>query len=339
VRIGGAYIGLGLGDSSDEIAKIKAFMRRKFSYTAALDNSKLFDATMLAAVADMQSRYNASGQLATGSYTPGIINPETKFVMGYLARPPKVDARPMLFTVCGTGVSWWGPGPDSDTARAVEAQYRWQPIGYPAKPIPMGPSITEGRNELANQMTLWRDRIVRSGFALAGYSQGAIVVGECWEQEIKPEGGRLHWALPYIRKAVCWGNPMREKGKAYADPGGALSPIDHQGVTGTLMLDTPDWFRNYSHVGDLYSDCPDDQSGEDRTAIWQIIRNGNMVKGPDSLLSQFLELTGVKKDAPKIAEATGMVKAMIDAMVFFGKQTGPHVNYSPQPAIDFLRAT
>ena len=337
MRIGGAYVGLGLGDSSDEIARIKAFMRRKFSYAAALADTPLFDQPFMDAVVEMQRRYNAAGKLATGAYAPGIINVETKYVMGYLPRPPKVDARPILFTVCGTSVPWW-VGPDADTARAVDAQYRWQPIGYPAQPVPMGPSIQAGKDELANQMTIWRDRITTSGYTLAGYSQGAIVVGETWEHDIKPADGRLHWALPYIRKAVCWGNPMREKGKAWPDPGAPLAPADHQGVTGTLMVDTPNWWRNYAHVGDLYSDCPDDISGQDRTAIWQIIRDGNIISGPDSLLSQVLELIGVKHDATLIAEASGMFKAMIDALVFFGNGTGPHVNYNVQPAIDYLRA-
>ena len=312
-------------------------MRKKFSYAKTLADTSIFDQQMVDAVVEMQKRYNSAGQLATGKYTAGIVNAETKYVCGFLPRPPKADKRPVLFTCCGTSVPWW-VGPDADTARAVEDRYLWQPIGYPAQAVPMGPSIKAGRDELYVQMNKWRDRITASGFSLAGYSQGAIIVSETWEYDIKPESGRLHWAKPFLTKAVCWGNPTREKGKAYADAGGTLAPADHQGVTTVLMQDTPDWWRNYAHAGDLYTDVPDDESGENRTAIWQIIRDGNMISGPDSLLRQLMELGGIVQDANQIAEATGMFKAMVDALMFFGAQTGPHINYSTTAAIDYLRA-
>jgi hypothetical protein len=33
-----------------------------------------------------------------------------------------------------------------------------------------------------------------------------------------------------------------------------------------------------------------------------------------------------------------MIKAMMDALVFFGKGTGPHINYSAAEAIAYLRS-
>lgn len=338
MKIAGMWVGWGLGDSHEEIRTLKAFMRKKFSYAKDLTDTGDYDQAMVAAVAEMQARYNTGqGKLTTGTYTPGILNYATKVAMGIVTRPPKVDQRPVLFTVCGTGVPWW-VGPDADTARALEYKYRWQPVGYPAQPVPMGPSIAAGKTELKRLMYQHQTQIEEYGFSLAGYSQGAIVIAEVWENEIKPEGGSLHWAFPHIIKAVAWGNPSREKGKAHPDAGGPLSPATHQGVTGTLMVDTPDWWRNYAHQGDLYTDCPDDESGEDRTAIWQVIRDGNILKGPDSLLRQVLELTGTVKDADQLSEIIGMVKAMLDALVFFGKGTGPHVSYSPAEAIAYLRS-
>ena len=338
MKIAGAWVGWGPGDSHEEIRLLKDYMRHKFSYAKTLADTPVYDQAMVTAVAEMQARYNTGfGKLATGKYTPGILNYETKVVMGFVARPPKADARPMLFTVCGTGVPWW-VGPDADTARAVEDRYRWQPVGYPAAPVPMGPSIAAGKTELIAQMEAHRAQVQRYGAALAGYSQGAIVVSEVWEQFIKPANGRLHWASEHLVKAVTWGNPCREQGKVHPDAGAPPSPPSHQGVTGNLMADTPDWWRNYAHVGDLYSDCPADESGENRTAIWQIIRNGNMFKGPDSLLRQVLEVSGLVTDGPAISEVTGMLKAMLDAIVFFGKGTGPHVNYSVAEAISYLRS-
>ena len=336
MRIGGAYVGLGLGDSSDEIRKLRAHMRRKFSYAKNLADTTLFDQAMVDAVVEMQRRYNTGGQLKTGSYTPGIVNFTTKVVCGFVAPPPKVDTRPMLFTVCGTGVPWW-VGPDADTARAVEYKYRWQPIGYPAQAVPMGPSIQAARDETYVQMMKWRPQIEKYGCAIAGYSQGALALAETWTFEALPANGRLHWIVPFVRKGVFWGNPMRARGDVSLDAGGAPSPSENGGVTAQLMAATP-IFRQYAHAGDLYTDVPPDESGENRTAIWQVIRDGNMITGPDSLLRQFLELGGLVHDADQIAEATGMFKAMIDAITFFGQGTAPHTNYSIAEAIDYLKA-
>ena len=335
MRIGGAYVGLGLGDVHEEVRRIKAHMRKKFSYARNLADTSLYDQPMVAAVTDMQARYAKAKQI--GAHTPGIINAETKYAMGFLPRPPRADTRALLLTVCGTSVPWW-VGPDADTARAVEFKYKWQPIGYPAQAVPMGPSIRAGRDELANQMNLHRDRIVKHGCALAGYSQGALIVSETWQYDIKPTTGRLHWALPFVKKAVMWGNPMRQRGMVWPDAGGPPSPTTNQGVTETLLSDTPSWWREYAHRGDLYTDVPPDESGENRTAIWKLIRDGSIIKGPDSLLNQLLELGGFVKDSDQISEVTGMFKAMVDALTFFGQQTQPHTNYSTAEAIEYLRA-
>lgn len=336
MRIGGAYVGLGLGDVNNEIRKLKAHMRKKFSYCKTLADTSVYDQAMVDAVVEMQKRYNAAGQLATGKYTPGIVNFATKVACGFLPAPPKADVRPMLFTICGTGVPWW-VGPDADTARAVEYRYRWQPIGYPAQAIPMGPSIQAAKDELFVQMSKWRPQIEAYGCAWAGYSQGALALSESWTFEVLPAEGRLHWALPFIRKGVLWGNPMRPRGDVAPDAGAPPSPPANGGVTEILMPSTP-IFRQYAHRGDLYTDVPPDESGENRTAIWKMIRNGDIMSGPDSLLRQFLELGGLVKDADQISEATGMFKAMIDALTFFGQQTQPHTNYNIQPAIDYLKA-
>lgn len=70
MRIGSQWVGIGLGDSSEEVRKIKDFMRKKFSYARDLENTTSFDQPMLEAVIEMQRRYNASGKLKTGKYTP-----------------------------------------------------------------------------------------------------------------------------------------------------------------------------------------------------------------------------------------------------------------------------
>lgn len=337
MRIGGQYVGLGLGDSSDEIQKIKAYMRPRYSYAKGLADTPLYDEQMVTAVATMQSKYQASGELDSTKYTPGIINLETKYAMHYVKRPPGPDTRPLLLTVCGTGVPWW-VGPDADTARAVSDKYFWQPVGYRAAPFPMASSIAEGRAEANFQLNRnepgfqHRKRVENYGLVLAGYSQGAIITSELWEYDIKPQNGIANWAKDHVLKAVAWGNPMREEGKAYPDPGAPIAKPGSHGITGNLMVDTPDWWRNYAHHGDLYTETQG-ESGEDETAIWQFIRGTKVFSGPDSLLAQFLELS----QSP-IAGATAAFMALIHAGMFFGSQTGPHVNYNVGPAIDYLRS-
>lgn len=328
MKIAGAWVGWGLGDSSDEIQKFKAFMRAKFSYAKTLADTPAFDDATFTAVYAMQTAYTAQGKLKKPT---GIIDYATKLASGYIVKPPAADTRPVLFTVCGTGVPWW-VGPDADTARAVEWKYKWQPIGYPAAVVPMNPSVQDGRAELRRQFDLHRDRIIKYGAAMIGYSQGAIVTSETWMQDIAPDNGRLHWARGSILKAVTFGNPMREQGRVWADPGADPAPMSSHGIADQLMVDTPSWWRDYAHKGDLYSDVEGD-SGENKTAIYKIVMGARILQGPDSLLAQVLELgTG------KPAELIGMLRAIMDAGLFFGAQTGPHINYDPRPAIDHLAA-
>lgn len=335
--LGGQYVGLGLGDSSDEVRRIKTFMARKFSYARGLADTTLYDEAMAAAVTQMQGNYQAGGQLATGKYTPGIINAETKYVMGYLKRPPGPDLRGVLLTVCGTGVPWW-IGPDADTARAVEDRYKWRPVGYRAAPFPMGKSIDEGVAEAIRIVEEERARIEAHGLNLAGFSQGAYVIAVLWETHIRPANGRLHWALPHMRKAVAWGNPKREKGSVWPDPGAEMAGPNTMGVDEETMVDTPDWWRNYAHVGDMYAASQDDEALENKRAIWKVVRGTKIFSGPDSLLTQVLEVLGIRQDAGQLFEVIGLFKAILDAGLFFAKRTTPHLNYSIQPAIDYLRA-
>lgn len=339
--IGGKWVGLGLGDADPEVGKIRDFMRRKFrSYAGALPDTRnalgvaLFDAPMTTATITMQRAYVADGKLKP-ELANGYIGASTKVAMGYLATTT-VDIRPMLFTVCGTGVPWW-IGPDADTARAVQDLYLWQPIGYPAQAVPMGGSIENGRNELCNQFEAHRKQVETNGGAIGGYSQGGVIVSETWEQDIVPENGRLHWAMPYIRKAVVWGNPNREVGKVWPDfaPGEDAAPPNTGGVTGDRMTNTPDWWRNYAHKLDLYASgwTGDNAASQDKIAIWHIIRNGDIFSGPDSLLHQFLEIA-----QEPITGALGAFTAMYDAARFFGTSTRDHTDYNIGPAIDYLRS-
>jgi hypothetical protein len=326
MKIGSAWVGWGLGDESDEIAKFKAYMRGKFSYAKLLTDDGIFDDATLTAVLDMQKRYVAAGKLPSAS---GIIDWRTKVVSGFLKPAQPADTRPMLFTVCGTGVPWW-IGPDADVARAVEGRWKWQPVGYPAAPFPMNPSVQAGRLELIRLFELHRNRIEKYGAGLIGFSQGAIVICETWLDDIFAENGRLRWAKGSILKAATFGSPMREAGKVWADAGAAPASITSHGIADRLMVNTPTWWRDYAHTGDLYAEVEGD-AGEFKTAIYKVIMGARIMQGPDSILAQVLELT----QAPA-TEAIAAMQALLKAGMFFVRGTGPHLNYDTRPAIDHL---
>ena len=323
MKIGGAWVGWGLGDESDEIAKFKAYMRGKFSYAKALTADGRFDDATLTAVLDMQKRYVAAGKLPSAS---GIIDWRTKTVSGFLKPAQPVDTRPMLFTVCGTGWPWW-IGPVADVARAVESRWKWQPVGFPAQPFPMNPSVQAGRLELIRLFELHRARIEKYGAGLIGYSQGAIVICETWLDDIAAENGRLRWAKASILKAATYGNPMREAGKVWADGGAPPASITSHGIADRLMVNTPTWWRDYAHTGDLYAEVEGD-AGEFKTAIYKIVMGARVMQGPDSILAQVLEMT----QAPA-TEAIAAMQAILRAGMFFVRGTGPHLNYDTRPAI------
>lgn len=321
MRIGGAWVGLGVDDVDPEIGRLKTFMRRKFSYAAHLADTDVFDEQMFTAVYEMQSRYHAQGKLPAPT---GIVNFDTKRVMGFIKVAP--PALPTLFTVHGTAVSMWD-GPPADTARAVADMYRWQPVGnYPAKAFPMGPSVDQGRAELIHQIEL-----NPGPFALAGYSQGAIVTSLVWKYDLSAPNGVLHHRLADCRKIVTWGNPMRQRGYSWGTTTGAADNNSH-GIADDLLTNTPSFQRDFAHKGDLYTDVQG-ESGEFKTAIYKVIMGQRVFSGPDSLLAQVLEVM----QSP-LLETVAMFRAIIDAGMFFVRGTGPHVSYSVQPAVDFLRA-
>ena len=326
MKIGGAWVGWGLGDESDEIARFKAFMRSKFSYAKTLTDDGIFDDATLTAVLDMQKRYVAAGKIGSAS---GIIDWRTKVVSGFLKPAQPVDTRPMLFTVCGTGVPWW-IGPDADVARDVEGRWKWQAVGYPAAPFPMNPSVQAGRLELIRLFELHRARIEKYGAGLIGYSQGAIVICETWLDDIFAENGRLRWAKGSIIKAATFGSPMREAGKVWADGGAPPASITSHGIADRLMVNTPAWWRDFAHKGDIYTEVEGD-AGEFKTAIYKVIMGARIMQGPDSILAQVLELT----QAPA-TEAIAAMQAILRAGMFFVRGTGPHLNYDTRPAIAHL---
>jgi hypothetical protein len=326
MKIAGLWVGLGIGDISPEIRNLKAFMRRKFSYAKHLADTSLFDEQMVAAVAEMQSRYAAQKRI--GAHTPGIINVETKYAMGYLLRP--VKPKPVIFTVEGHLSSMW-TGPAADTARILEQEglCRWQPVGaYDNTSLPFKntPGIAELRRLLADRTLLPPG----TPWALCHFSRGAIIGSEVWLNDVLPPTGSLHWRLQSWAGTVSYGSPYREKdvvAEWVPDP----PRKGTQGISHRRLSNTPALWKEVARRGDLYSENPDSDAGEHRTAIYLAVQ-GQVWGHPDSLLNQIVET--VQRPLP---EMIAMTQAIAGGVMFLGNQT-PHQQFDLRPSLEFLRA-
>ncbi|QJD52479.1 lysin B [Mycobacterium phage AN9] len=246
---------------------------------------------------------------------------------------------PWLFTVHGTGQpDPLRPGLPADTARRVLDIYRWQPIGnYPARAFPnMWDSVLAGAAELTLQIEQKLDADPYADFAMAGYSQGAMVVAYVLKHEIMNPQGRLNRFLLRLRKVVFWGNPMRQRGIAHSDEWiHEVAPPESHGIYTDDLLEglesAPFEVRDYAHRGDMYACNFDTDVDEFKRAICKIVMRANdWFVGEDSVWSQLMEL----KKRP-LFEMFAMAKAIVQAIKFFA---GSAHDYNIEPAVRFLRS-
>jgi hypothetical protein len=256
--------------------------------------------------------------------------------------------QPVIITVNGTGVpDPFGPGFAGDVGRAwaydpwtalannvagidYETGAYWQPIGYPASVYPMGPSVETGRNEVNRQIGL---RPRGTPLFLLGYSQGAIVTGEVWAQDILAPHGVHHDRLPDVKGIINFGDPLRCPGMAHGNTvAGLPQPTDKDGVTtggiaGPHDLtpeQTPDYLLSCALDGDLYACCPvsDDPwhheapAGKTETGIYRIVQ-----------AATFMDVLAVAED---IGRPVATVEAIWNGMVFAAEGVNAaHWKYGP----------
>ncbi|AFQ97321.1 LysB [Mycobacterium phage Rebeuca] len=319
---------LKLGSSGELVnAWIRTMNARFESYSKAYDGGPLReDAYFGYDDAEVQREY----ERRTGQPVDGEVSDHDLVALGLITE------KPWLFTVHGTAQpDPLGPGLPADTAKQVLDLYRWQPIGnYPAKAFPMWPSIMQGYAELVKQIEekLSRDN---SDFALAGYSQGAVVVGQVLKHEIINPNGRLHKFLHRLKKVVFWGNPMRQKGIAHFDEW--IHPVAGPDTMGILEdrlenLEQYDFeVRDYAHEGDMYASIKEDDMHEYQVAIGRIVMKAtDFWGGKNSVVAQLAELA-----QRPLWEGIAVARAIIDA-IGFATNMGVH-GYNIGPAVRFLR--
>jgi len=259
-----------------------------------------------------------------------------------LQRPQRIT----LLTVHGTAVSMWD-GPPADTARALgDEQFYWQPIDYPAATFPMLPSRRAGEAELARQVRLHPGKI-----ALAGYSQGALIVDAVWLRIWDPNGD-LHDRLKDVVGVCTWGDPMRCPGIARGNEfSGQPLPqlLDGQvtgGIAGPDCLtpeQTPTYFLSWALDGDLYAAAPtgaDPHNGNEADVgkveklIYDVVQE---VTFPD-IMAVAEEI--IKVIFMPFVYLIPLIQAVINAGLFFAAgMAAPHYHYSTDGAVKFLQQT
>ncbi|QFG14077.1 DNA helicase [Mycobacterium phage Curiosium] len=257
-------------------------------------------------------------------------------------------SKPMLLTGQGTGVDMYTGYPhDLGVRLRDEGIVELQPIGkYPAKTWPMGPSVKIGVDEgvdLVLKAEARPSREVPDGYELCGYSQGAWLVSDLLDEF---RTGRLKHVRHKLIGGATFGNPRR-----------GLDENGGRGITDNVLVDTPDFWVDEFDPGDIYANVPNNDVGEDMTAIFKLVRLNGIGDVID--LNSALGLGGVLLGAggplgalggllgggaaesnniteqilemlkSPLREFPAAVGAIVKAFMFFGRKpiTAPHIEY------------
>jgi hypothetical protein len=344
MRIAGVYVGLGEGDISPEVGKVKALLKRKFTPARnTLDDGDLFTPALTAEVKRVQEVYTREGRAGAAHYAPGVINLEFKYDVGLLPRPEK--PKPIIFTVEGH-MSNMFVGPCAFVASTLEQQglCHWKPIGYNNTALPFDNS--SGVNALVDQLNrgaiegpngpdgrpiMWPfpDDL---NWGLLGFSQGAIVTNKTWLHHLRDAapGSRLAARRDHLKRAVAFGDPYREKdviAEWVPDP----PRPGTQGISDERMTNTPAFWKVHSRHGDLYSENGTDEVGLNKTAVYRIVSESSWVGGPAGMLARVLDLMQDPVDG-----VIDIARAIISGAMFLPNM-GPHGQYDLNPCIDWMR--
>lgn len=262
-----------------------------------------------------------------------------------------------LFTVNGTAVpDPFGPGFAADCGRGLQdvadGLYNWQPIGYPAATIPMGPSVLAGAVEVINQINRWEkicaDRGWPQWIALSGYSQGALVTDIVWRDYILNPAGSLNHRLGDVIAICNFGDPMRCPGIAHGNErwGRALPKAVDGSITGGIAgpncltpEQTPDFLLSFALDGDIYACAPvgatpwvkETTTGHDMTIIFNAVQNFNG-KNILAFAEELVHLVSLS-----LGHLISVVQAIWNGLAFLAKGTqAPHWLYDAAPAVGYL---
>lgn len=141
--------------------------------------------------------------------------------------------------ITNDGSGWWA-GFSSGIVGGLEnvADGLWGSviIGYEASTIPMWPSVQQGRSYLVAAIQNYAAGFLANfGFyppiVLTGYSQGSMVVDQCYVLDFLSPTGVLHYLLPFLYRIYQFGHVFRCPGIAHGNALAGLSEsIEQNGV-------------------------------------------------------------------------------------------------------------
>jgi hypothetical protein len=333
--LNGQYVGLGLGDVSDEVAKITNFILRKWDRfdSVLFENNRVFTAALRDTVAELQGIYVSQGW--SEPHLPGVVNLATKYAMGYLKKDVIL---PLYFSVEGHMSDMWvGPVAWVGEVLRAEGKALHFPTFYTNNAIPF--KTQTAVTELARRIgsTVIHDPGMPAPvkfpagtpWLLGGFSEGALAIYAFYNEYLAP-GKPLHWRLRDLRGVISAGSAHREKGVCVpwiADP----PPTDHQGLSDDRWVNTPWWWIEIARKGDLYTD---NQSSGDRalfkTMCYKLIAKGQFSGGSAGFLARVIDLLNPADDLIPVA------LAVYDGMRFVGNM-GPHGQYPMEHAVQFAK--
>jgi hypothetical protein len=203
--------------------------------------------------------------------------------------------------------------------------WQWQAIGYPAAVFPMNASVQNARAQIVAALggpasSFYQAPVYPSGpFALSGYSQGALVTGQVWAQDILSPTGVLHHRLADCMSVVNFGDPYRcpgvSNGNVYQGipipgtedgdvTGGIAGPLDLTvAQTNTLNSLGKPVVMSFSLPGDLYASAPvgtnpwtaEASAGKVGTSIYSFIENGSFFTLVDIAADLFIPLGTIEE--------------------------------------------
>ena len=335
---GGVYIGLGEGDRSPEIVKLKALLKRKFTPARnTLDDPDLFTPALTTEVIRVQAVYTTEGpdkHPGVPHYRRGIVNVEFKYDVGLIPRPPAI--KPIILTVEGHMSNMW-IGPCAQTASTLEQQgvCHWKPVGdwdTQALPFNNGSGVEALYRQLSRtaiEGPVVDGRVIMWPFGPEvpwggiGFSQGAMVWCEFMWKYVLPPRAPLHWRLDGFRRGLMFGNPRRAKNAICS---WAINPPDPDtsGIMLNRLFDAhaegigDRWAEN-ANDDDMFAEVKDDESGRNQAAIARIVTENSWTGGPTAIFSRAMAVLG-----NPLGGAFGVGSAIVDAVMFLAMNPNPH---------------